>query len=138
MQGIRHLIFTYQRKAGTATSYYLVSGEPEYLPKRICITKHEFTQIAGRPKLKAGQLKATFTKAENSIYKNGKGSIHSSIYALLKPCPTIIGTGDLEGTRDLLVFQSLDEWQKINVHLFINGLFSESQIIDEIMKKPLP
>lgn len=138
MQGIRHLTFTYQRKEGTATSYYLVSGEPEYLPKRICITRQEFAPISGMPKIKAGQLKATFTRSENSIYKNGKGSIHSTIYAPIKPFPTIIGTGDLQGTRDLLVFQSLDEWQNINVHLFINGLFSDSQLINELMKKPLP
>ncbi len=138
MQGIRHLIFTYQRKPGTATSYYLFSGEKNYLPKRICITRQEFAPITGRPKLKAGQLKATFTKSEDSIYKNGKGSIHSTIFAPFKPFPTIIGTGDLQGTLDLLVFQSVDDWQKIDVHLFINGLFYESQLINEIMKKPLP
>lgn len=138
MEGIKHLSMNYQLKPGTSTSYYFKSGDAGYLPKRICITTKEFAPINGKPKQKAGQLKATFTRQEESIYKRGAGSIHSSIFALIKPEPSIIGTGDIAGTRDLLVFQSLKQWDEITIHIFIDGLFYEVELIREILKKPLP
>lgn len=138
MQGIRHLSMTYQLKDGTKTSYYFIGGDEGILPKRICITHHEFTPVSGLPKQRAGQLKGTFTIAENSIYKDIAKSIHSTIFALMKPKPSIIGTGDIRGTKDLLVFQSIDEWTTFTIHLFVDGLFHEQHCIEEVLKKPLP
>lgn len=132
MQGIRHLSMTYQLKEGTSTSYYFKDGDQDYLPKRLCITSHEFAPIVGMPKQRAGQMKGTFTIAENSIYKNIAKSVHSTIFAPIKPKPSIIGTGDIRGTKDLLVFQSNDEWSTFTIHLFIGGLFYESTLIDEL------
>ncbi|MBK7683658.1 MAG: hypothetical protein IPJ26_14845 [Bacteroidetes bacterium] len=132
MQGIRHLSMTYQLKEGTSTSYYFKDGDQDYLPKRLCITPHEFAPVFGLPKQRAGQIKGTFTIAESSIYKEIAKSIHSTIFAPIKPKPSIIGTGDIRGTKDLLVFQSNDEWSTFTIHLFIGGLFYESTLIDEL------
>lgn len=138
MQGIRHLSMTYQLKEGTSTSYYFKEGDQGYLPKRLCITPYEFAPIVGLPKQRAGQIKGTFTITENSNYKEINKSIHSTIYAPLKPLPGIIGTGDIKGTKDLLVFQSNDDWSLFTIHLFIGGLFYEPILIEDVMKKPLP
>ncbi len=137
MQGITHHQYHYDRKAGTFTSYYLVEPTESLLPKRLCITRREFTRIAGNRKQQAGQLKATYTKNEHSNYKQGKGSIHSTIYAPLQNIPGCIGTGDLQGTKDLLIFQSSDDWQSITIHLFIEGKFYERELIEDVTKKPL-
>lgn len=138
MRGNEHLEFQYQLKEGTKTSYYLESGIENILPKRICITRGEFAATSGRIKEKSGQIKATFTKSESSPYKIGKGSIHSTIYKPLKNECRILGTGDIQGTNDLLIFESIDSWHKIKIHLFPGGLFNEVELLKAVMKNPLP
>lgn len=129
---------TYQLKPGTKTSYYFKKGDSGILPTRICITPSEFAPIKGKPKQKAGQMKATFKRYEESVYKNGKGTIHSTIFAPIQHAPAIIGTGDLQGTQDLLVFEAADGWREIIVHLYVKGLLNIQHIINDLLKKPRP
>jgi hypothetical protein len=137
MEGIIHHQYSYQLKPGTTTSYYLIGNESGLLPKRLCFTKQEFAPITCSRKQLTGQMKATFTKAESSVYKKGKGTIHTSIWTLIEPKASIIGTGDIQGTKDLLIFQSFNNWETIIIHLFIDGLFREKELINHVMKKPL-
>jgi len=68
-----HLQYLYELKQGTKTSYYLPAGARGILPARIGITKESFSMIhqTGRGHLEklTGQIKATFKKNDESIYK---------------------------------------------------------------------
>ncbi|MFN8153786.1 MAG: hypothetical protein U0Y08_05800 [Bacteroidia bacterium] len=87
-------------------------------------------------KYSVGQLKATFTKGESSTYKVGHGVIHSTIYQLKNPVSGIIGTGDLRGTRDLLIFRDGEKAGEISISIYPGGLYHEAEIIQELMMKP--
>ena len=129
-------VLTYQLKAGTSTSYYLRYGE-SILPSRISIAFDEFTAIQSRklPELKVGQMKGRFKVLEVSPYSRGNREIHTTIW---KPennfNGAIIGTGDLQNTSCLLIFEKTDQPDIINIHLYPDGKFNKSQILPYINK----
>jgi hypothetical protein len=136
-----HLHFRYELKPGTSTSYYLTAGANGILPSRIGITRQTFAQIkqTGRGHLEklTGQLKATFKKNDQSIYKKQKPFwIHTSIYEI-QAFPVFAGYGDIgitngsgktEGTGDLLILHSSDSWKTLSVHIFRGMLFQKDQV----------
>lgn len=128
---------TYQRKEGTASSYYWQEGS-RILPNRASITKgNEVTKVArkGRNILQpiAGQFLASFTLKEESPLKlNRPFTVRTQIwqdenYPLFIGYGTI-GISDSEGritedsdTGDLVVFYSDDDWLTIRI-LFFEGM----------------
>ncbi len=130
MERERHLTLIYQQKESAPTSYYLTEGEPGYLPGRVCIHQYSFAEVKrGGYRNATGQFKATFKKAEVSPYRNEKGTLHTSIYPLSKAVPGIIGTGDIKGTNDLLVFEDRGGWKSIAIHIFPDCKYKVSEII---------
>ncbi|MBS5895159.1 MAG: hypothetical protein KIC64_04970 [Prevotella buccae] len=126
---------TYQRKAGTSSSYYWQSGS-RILPNRASITmENEVTKVArkGRNLLHpvAGQFLGQFTRKEESPLKQNKPfHVRTQIWQD-EDYPQFIGYGttgisDAEGrvtdrsdTGDLLVFYSEDtDWQTIRIFIF--------------------
>jgi len=136
-----HLQFMYELKPGTKTSYYLTSGARGILPARIGVTKESFSLIhqTGRGHLEkqTGQIKATFRKNDESIYKKHKPFwIHTSVYEI-SDFPVFVGYGDIgisneegktEGTGDLLILHSSDAWKTLSIHIFRGLLFQKDQV----------
>jgi hypothetical protein len=136
-----HLLFRYELKPGTSTSYYLTAGAGGILPARIGITRQTFAIIkqTGRGHLEklTGQIKATFKKNDLSIYKKQKPFwIHTSIYEI-PDFPVFAGYGDIgitndsgktEGTGDLLILHSSDSWKTLSIHIFRGMLFQKDQV----------
>lgn len=130
MEREKHLTLIYQQKDSAPTSYYLTEGETGYLPGRVCIHQYPFAEVKhGGYRLPAGQFKATYRKAEASLYRNEKGTLHSNIYPLSKTIPGIIGTGDIKGTNDLIVFEDRGEWKTIAIHIFPGCKYKVSEVI---------
>lgn len=137
MTGKRHPILVYKRKEDAPTSYYLIEGNKDIFPARVCINRFPFAPIHGVKKKQAiGQFKATFKKCESSAYRNDKGTLHTSIWKPIRAIPGLLGTGDIRGTDDLLLFFSHDEWLTIEIHIFPGCLFNEAGVIDFIEKNP--
>lgn len=137
MEGNRHLTLVYQQKADAPTSYYLQSGEKGILPNRICITQNQFADVKSKIKRNPrGQMKATFKKSESSQYCNNTRTLHSNIYPLQSSTSAIIGTGDIRGTNDLLIFEdrSGGYWKEIVIHIFPGAKFKVSIIIHSYFK----
>ncbi|MEI6575760.1 MAG: hypothetical protein WCO63_06230 [Bacteroidota bacterium] len=138
----KHLHFEYELKSGTSTSYYQIGGTRGILPSRIGITRNTFAIIrqTGRGHLEklTGQVKSTFKKEETSIYKKCKPFwIHSSLYEI-PDFPVFLGYGDIgftsgngktEGTGDLLIIHSSDQFQTLTIHIFMGLLFHKDQVI---------
>jgi len=136
-----HLLFSYELKLGTSTSYYQTAGAMGILPARIGITRESFASIhqTGKNHLEklTGQMKATFRKNEISYYKKYEPFwIHSSIFEI-RDFPVFVGYGDIgitnntgktESTGDLLVFHSSDSWKTLSLHLFRGLLFQKDQV----------
>jgi hypothetical protein len=90
-----------------------------------------------------GQVKATFKKSDESIYKKHKpGWIHTSLFEI-QEFPVFAGYGDIgisnalgktESTGDLLIIHSSDEWQRIRIHIFRGMLFHKDQIFPYLYK----
>lgn len=130
MEGIRHHILVYKQKETAPTSYYLQEGSKGYLPERVCINRLPFAEVNGGGRsAPVGQFKATFKKNEESIYKPINKSLHSSIYKTVKAGASVIGTGDIKGTDDLLVFVSRGGWAEIEIHIFPECKFKASEIL---------
>ena len=124
----------YEKKQGTATSYYWQSGS-RILPNRASIKNVEITKVArkGRNLLHPvlGQFLAQFTRKEESPLKQHKPfHVRTQIWQD-EDYPQFIGYGttgisDAEGrvtdksdTGDLLVFYSKDaDWQTIRIFIF--------------------
>jgi hypothetical protein len=146
-----HLQFTYGLKPGTSTSFYKQSGPEGFLPNRLGITRQKFSYInqTGKNHLEGlqGQMKGTFTKKEESIYKKFRPWwIHSSIYEITD-FPGFFGYGDIgitsankktEGTEDLLIFLSSDEFKSVSIHLFRGMLFRKDEVFRYLYNKTRP
>lgn len=126
---------TYEKKQGTATSYYWQSGS-RILPNRASITmENEVTKVARKGRnllhMVAGQFLGQFTRKEESPLKQHKPfHVRTQIWQD-EDYPQFIGYGttgisDAEGrvtdksdTGDLLVFYSKDaDWQTIRIFIF--------------------
>ena len=126
---------TYQRKAGTSSSYYWQTGS-RILPNRASITKEkEVAKVAkkGRNLLHPviGQYLSQFTRKEESTLKLNKPfQVRTQIW-LDEDYPQFIGYGtagisdatgritDKSDTGDLLVFYSDDtDWENIRIFFF--------------------
>ncbi len=130
MEGIRHHILIYKQKETAPTSYYLQDGSKGYLPERVCINRFPFAVVKGNGRgSPVGQFKATFKKNEESIYKLINNSLHSSIYKTINAGVSVLGTGDIKGTDDLLVFVSRGGWAEIEIHIFPECKFKASEIL---------
>ncbi len=131
MERERHLILVYQQKETAPTSYYLQEGELGYLPGRVCINRYPFAEVRhGGFNKSIGQFKATFRKAESSPYRNSKGTLHSNIFPVSSSsAPGIIGTGDIIGTDDLLIFEDRGGWKTIAIHIYPGCKFKAAEII---------
>lgn len=124
----------YEKKQGTATSYYWQSGS-KILPNRASINNVDITKVARKGRNLqhplAGQFIATFTTKEESPLKLHKPyNVRTQIWQH-EDYPQFIGYGtigisDAEGrvtdqsdTGDLLVFYSKDaDWQTIRIFIF--------------------
>ena len=124
----------YNKKQGTATSYYWQPGS-RILPNRASIKNVEITKVAKKGRNLqdpfAGQFLATFTIKEQSPLKLHKPyNVRTQIWQH-EYYPQFIGYGtlgisDAEGrvtdksdTGDLLVFYSKDaDWQTIRIFIF--------------------
>ena len=138
MERERHLILIYQQKETAPTSYYLQEGEKGYLPARVCFTQRQFAEVHSGSHLNpAGQFKATFKLSESSQYRKDTRTLHSNIYPVNIPLPGIIGTGDIKGTDDLLIFEdrSGGTWRIIAIHIFPGCKFKAAEIISSLNKK---
>jgi len=149
------LVCSYERKEGTATSYYRTSGS-NILPIRIGISKDcELVpaQRKGRNlQLRAGQLKGAFTQLEESPLKQHKPyKISTGIYKIPE-YPLFIGYGTIgisnpEGkitresdTEDLVVFHTLDNWKNITIYYLPkcgspNEMESAFSFLNELVKQ---
>jgi hypothetical protein len=131
MEGERHLKFIYEQKQDALTSYYLQEGEKNILPARVSFTRFQFAEVCcGGDGKSVGQFKATFKKSETSIYKTEKGTLHSNIYNFGISSPEIIGTGDIKGTNDLLVFEG--DWKTITIYIFPDCKFKFREILQSL------
>ena len=84
-----------------------------------------------------GQIKATFRKNEESVYKKHKPyNVHSTIFDIPN-FPVFAGYGDIgcsnaegktEGTGDLLILHSSDSWKTLSIHIFRGMLFQKDQV----------
>ncbi len=125
---------TYKLKEGTKSSYYWQSGT-KILPNRLSMSKEsEMTKVArkGRNLLHslAGQMVGAYTINEESPLKVCKPyTCRTQIWAV-DEYPLFIGYGTIgvtngEGrisdTGDLVVFESSDNWQTIQIS-FLRGL----------------
>ncbi len=125
---------TYEKKAGTTTSYYWKSGS-RILPNRVSISNVEMTKVARKGRNLqdplVGQFIGKFTIKEESPLKLHKPyNVRTQIWQH-EYYPQFIGYGtigisDAEGrvtdksdTGDLLVFYSKDaDWQTIRIFIF--------------------
>lgn len=125
---------TYEKKAGTTTSYYWKSGS-KILPNRASIKNVEITKVARKGRNLqdplAGQFIGKFTIKEESPLKLHKPyNVRTQIWQN-EDYPQFIGYGtigisDAEGrvtdrsdTGDLLVFYSDDtDWENIRIFIF--------------------
>ena len=121
---------TYELKAGTSTSFCYQSGQ-QLLPKTLSIsTRTGIGKVSrtGRGLLsKVGQMKAGFTRAENSPYKVNKPyRVQTSIWQVENYRTIYYGTigitgetGRIEGDNgDLILFATAD-WKKLVVAVFV-------------------
>lgn len=136
-----HLQFVYELKEGTSTSYYLKAGKPGFLPERIGITRQIFAHVnrTGGNHLEkiTGQIKGTFRRNEESVYKKQKPFwLHTSIYEVTK-FPVFAGYGDIgitsqtgrtQGTGDLIIIKASDTWNIVSLHIFRGMLFEKDQV----------
>ena len=120
----------YELKAGTSTSYAFISGQ-QILPKTISIVRGADTfKVArsGRGLLpKVGQMKAGFTRAETSPYKQNKPyKVQTSIWQADGYRTLFYGTIGLTGSSgrieadngDLILFSTAD-WKKVQAVVFV-------------------
>lgn len=125
----------YQRKEGTASSYYRQSGS-SILPNRMSISQTSMTNVKKKGRMllhhSVGQCVGRFTKAEHSPLKSHSPfDIRTQIW-LNPDYPQFIGYGTAgisneagkvtneSDTGDLLVFYSDDaDWKTIRVFIFM-------------------
>lgn len=120
----------YELKAGTTTSYAYTSGQ-QILPKTISIVRGADAfkvSRTGRGLLpKVGQMKAGFTRAENSPYKQNKPyKVQTSIWQADGFKTLFYGTIGLTGSSgridsdngDLILFSTSD-WKKVQAVVFV-------------------
>ena len=125
-----HKTAIYKLKPGTSSSYYYQQGESA-LPNRIGITKDKFARVnqSGYKEHPVnGQIKATYSKKETSIYKQFKPfNIHTSIYQVNEYSYFIgygsIGiskeSGRINDTGDLIILYSHSaSWEEVEIHFF--------------------
>jgi hypothetical protein len=131
-----HLKLTYQQKKGAPTSYYLTEGKTGILPNRISLNHYQPAEVyRGNYRNPVGQFKATFKRAEVSAYRTTKGTLHSNIYPCEKSFPEIIGTGQIRGTEDLLIFEDRGDWKTIEIHIFPGCKFKEAEVLADLKNK---
>lgn len=124
----------YERKEGTATSYYYLSGD-RFLPNRASIQDHDITKTAKKGRnnqhSRAGQFIGKFTiKEESPLKLNPPYNVRTQIWQN-EDYPQFIGYGtigisDAEGkvtnrsdTGDLAIFYAEDaDWQLVKVFYF--------------------
>lgn len=141
-----HKTAIYKLKPDTSSSYYYQSGEA-VLPNRIGITKDKFAKVnqSGYKEHPAnGQIKATYTKKEESIYKQFKPfNIHTSIYQVNEYSYFIgygsIGisreSGRIHDTGDLIILYSQSaSWEEVEIHFF-PGLLKELPAVFDYLYK---
>lgn len=141
-----HKTATYKLKPETSSSYYYQSGEAA-LPNRIGITKEKFAKVnqSGYKQHPVnGQIKATFKKNEESIYKQFRPfNIHTSIYhvpgysyfigygsiGITKESGRIKDTGDL-----IILYSQSASWEEVEIHFF-PGLLKELPAVFDYLYK---
>ena len=138
-------VATYQRKSGTASSYYWKDGV-KLLPDRLSISKDSFTNVQrkGRNLQKiAGQCVGNFKKTESSPFKINKPyTLRTQIwqhgnFLNLIGYGTIGITGTdsrVHDTGDLVVFYAEDDsWNIIQIFIFY-GMGTDPDKRDEAMR----
>ena len=133
---------TYELKAGTSTSFAYVAGQ-HLLPKTISISRGaDLGKVTrtGRGMLpKVGQMKACFTKAEVSAYKQHKPfKVQTSIWQAEGYRTLYYGTIGITGSSgrieadngDLILFSTAD-WKRVHVAVFV-GLAEPTRLPDNL------
>jgi len=143
---------TYQRKEGTATSYYWATGA-KLLPDRISISKESEmneTSHTGRNPLHkiTGQIMGTFKKNETSPLKLNKPfNLRTNIWQM-EDFPSFIGYGTIgisnqlgkidrqSDTGDLIVLHtSTKDWKEITIHYFAGSVMELESIMEFLYKR---
>lgn len=119
----------YERREGTKTSYVATSGGGR-LPRLLSIDKQDLAPVArvGRGlEPRVAQMKAQFTKVENSPYKQNKPyKVQTSIWRVPDTRTLYYGSLGISNARgkisgdngDLVIYQTAD-WQRVRVYVFI-------------------
>lgn len=130
MEGKGHLKLIYRQKETAPTSYYLQEGHEGSLPNRVCINRLPFAEVrSGGYRMPVAQFKATFKVSEKSKYRNDTRTLHTNVYPVKTTAKGIIGTGDIRGTDDLLIFEDRDNWKTIVIHIFPGCKFKTSEVL---------
>ena len=143
---------TYQRKEGTATSYYWASGA-KLLPDRISISRESEmseTSHTGRNPLHKiiGQLMGTFKKNETSPLKLHKPfNLRTNLWQM-NDFPSFIGYGTIgisnelgkidrqSDTGDLIVLHtSTKDWKEITIYYFAGSVMELESIMEYLYKR---
>lgn len=140
----------YQRKEGTATSFYWASGT-KILPQRLSISREEMRGTARKGRnlqhKVIGQIMGTFTKNESSALKKyAPYQLRTNIWQM-DSFPTFIGYGttgisnnmgkiDRESDiGDLVVLQKTgSDWKEIKIHYFPGCVMDLEMIMEYLYK----
>lgn len=137
---------TYQRKEGTATSYYWKAGS-RILPDRVGISKAPLTKVQKKGRMllhqSVGQFAGNFKKLEQSPLKIYKPyTIRTQIW-LNENFPQFLGygtigitsqEGGIKDTGDLIIFYSEEANQEIMRIFIFTGMGENPDMLDEAMK----
>lgn len=143
---------TYQRKEGTATSYYWASGA-KLLPDRLSISKESemrITNHTGRNPLHKiiGQLMGTFKKNESSPLKLNKPfQLRTNLWQM-ESFPSFIGYGTIgisnrlgkidrqSDNGDLVVLHTVTkDWKEIRIYYFTGSVMELESIMEYLYKR---
>lgn len=140
----------FQRKEGTATSYYRISGT-KILPERLSISREEMRKTAHKGRNLQhkiiGQMMGTFKKSESSALKQyAPFQLRTNIWQM-DSFPSFIGYGTTGITNklgkidresdigDLVVLQpTAPGWLEIKIHYFPGGVMDLEMIMEYLYK----
>lgn len=145
-------IAIYKKKEDTQTSYLWDSGV-KLLPNRLSLSREfEMASVSRKGRnlmdTKVGQMLSTFTKKEESPLKRFKPySCRTQIWQKAE-FPLLLGygtsgitseSGKIIDTKDLLVFYTPDDWQTMEIYIFVGMGVPESimeamEVANEIVK----